>query len=63
VAPGVKLIDLHGDRAIVPLHLAPRLNPTTRPTVVTTSWCRDRVLEHLLKLDAAERASWGGPAA
>jgi hypothetical protein len=63
VAPGVKLIDLHGDRAIVPLHLAPRLNPTTRPTVVTADWCRDRVLEHLLKLDAAERASWGGPAA
>jgi hypothetical protein len=63
VEPGVKLIDVHGDRVIVPLRLAPRLNPTGRPAIVNATWCREQVLEHLLKLDVQERAIWAGPPA
>ena len=63
VHPGVKLVNLDGERDIIPLKNAPSLNPVPRPAGADPAWCRDKVLEHLMKLDDKERRDWPGPAA
>jgi hypothetical protein len=61
VHPGVKLVSLDDERNIIPLKNAPSLNPVPRRAGADVAWCRDKVLEHLLKLNKEERTDWPGP--